>query len=449
MPTAFLALGSNLGDRMVHLEAAVRSMGELGTVTAGSPIYETAPVGGPEQGPYLNAVVALDTEMSAKGLLDGLLGIERLAGRKRGERWGPRTLDLDILTYGSETIDDVGLTVPHPEIRNRRFVLTPLADIAVSLADDRGPFADALSEVADQRIRRLTGPYDIDESRWMLGIEAASELEESDGVFHAGAPTDWSNPTGDMFGAFLSTVVLRSVGLIAQGHQPSSVTYRFVHGIPLGSDIEVSPVMVRSTSRSADYVVALSVEGQTMGRASVTTIREPRIVTIAPPAPRVLPLSSCTPVDELFAPIGRLVGASAQSWRPLERWDLPDLSRGDTDLFRAWSPNLAVGSDDPFLRAAAILMPIDALIWPSAMYRLGLLGTKEIVVTPTLDFSGRFPDLSVDPGWHLGEVHVDHMTDRSISGTIRVWADDGTYLSVGTSHNLVIGGSDLIVSADA
>jgi hypothetical protein len=128
----------------------------------------------------------------------------------------------------------------------------------------------------------------------------------------------------------------------------------------------------------------------------------------------------------------------------LERWDVPDLADGLTDFFRAWSPNVTVGTDDPYLRAAAILMPIDALIWPSAMHRLGLLGSRDVIVTPTLDFSGRFPELSVDPGWHLSEVAVDHMTDKSVAGTIRVWADDGTYLSVGTSHNLVLPGTELV-----
>jgi hypothetical protein len=190
--------------------------------------------------------------------------------------------------------------------------------------------------------------------------------------------------------------------------------------------------------------VSLSVEGETMGRASVATIAEPRTITIAPVAPVVMLPSACVPVDELFAPMGRLMGASVRSWRPLERWDVPDLADGLTDFFRAWSPNVTVGTDDPYLRAAAILMPIDALIWPSAMHRLGLLGTHEVVLTPTMDFSGRFPELSVDPGWHLSEVAVDHMTDRSIAGTIRVWADNGTYLSVGTSHNLVVPGTELV-----
>jgi len=447
MATAFVGLGSNLGERMLHLAAAMRSLADLGTLVKGSPVYETAPVGGPEQDAFLNAAVVLRTDLSPRALLDGLLEIERNAGRVRDERWGPRTLDLDILTYDDDVIDEPGLTIPHSQIRNRRFVLTPLADIAPGLSDTRGPFADALDQVADQHIRRLTGPYDVEERRWMLGLEPATRPSRVADSFQVETSVDWSNPSGDMFGAFLSAAVLRTVGAVVEDHQPSSLTYRFVHGIRLGATIDVSPVLVRSTSRSADFVVSLTVGGEIMGRASVTTIAEPRTVTIAPQAPTVVPLSSCVPVDELFAPVGRLIGASAQSWRPLERWDIPDLAHGDSGLFRAWSPNLAVGSDDPFLRAAAILMPIDALIWPAAMYRLGLLGTKEIVVTPTLDFSGRFPDLSSDSGWHLGEVTVDHMTDRSIAGSVRVWSDVGTYLSVGTSHNLVIDGNDLLADS--
>lgn len=445
MANVFLALGSNLGDRTAHLERAVDALTRLGSVEAGSPVYETAPVGGPDQGPYLNAVIKLDTDLPPMHLLERLLEIEKAAGRARTERWGPRTLDLDILLYGDETIDEPGLTVPHPALRDRRFVLMPLADVDPGIADESGPFADSLAGVESQQIRRLTGPYDVVQKRWMDGIAAATELSENGAAFGARTPKDWSNPTGDMFGAFLSAVVLRSVAAIAPDHQPSSLTYRFVHGIPQGSDIDVVPVMVRGTTRSADYVVSLSVGGEVMGRASVATIARPRVVTIAPPSPTVVPISDCIPVDKLFAPLGRLVGASLHSWRPLERWDIPDLWKGRSDLFRAWSPNLTLGTEDPFLRAAAILMPIDALIWPSAMFRLGLLGTEENVVTPTLDFSGRFPVLALDSAWHLAEARVDHMTDKSIAGTIRVWSDDGTYLSVGTSHNLVFAGNDPIV----
>jgi 2-amino-4-hydroxy-6-hydroxymethyldihydropteridine diphosphokinase len=444
MPDTFIGLGSNVGDRLDHLETAARSLDGVGTVVAGSPIYETDPVGGPEQGRYLNAVMKVETNLSAQELLGALVGIERAAGRTRGERWGPRTLDLDILAYGDETIIEPGLTIPHAEIRNRRFVLMPLADVSPGLEDVNGPYADSLGSVADQPIRRVNGPYEVTHQRWMDSIESATDLTGEGERFHVGTSEDWANPTGDMFGAFLSTVVLRSVEAVAPDQLPSSLTYRFVHGVPLGAEIEVKPIRVRGTSRSADYVVSLSVDGRIMGRSSVATIAEPRTLISAPPMPDVLPFSACIPVDELFAPMGRLMGASVRSWRPLERWDVPDLVNGRTDLLRAWSPNVTLGTESAYLRAAGILMPIDALIWPSAMYRLGLLGTDEIIVTPTLDFSGRFPDLSIDPGWHLAEVAVDHMTDKSIAGTIRVWARNGAYLSVGTSHNLVIGGDSLL-----
>lgn len=448
MPQTFIALGTNLGDRNARLTAAMRSMADIGVVTAGSPIYETEPIGGPTQGPYLNAVVRLDTELSASALLKGLLEIERAAGRVRDKRWGPRTLDLDILVYGSEMISEPGLTVPHIEIRNRRFVLMPLADVAPDLSDADGKYADSLESVADQPIRRISGPYDVANDRWMDGIERATDLTRDGEAFRVGTSEDWSNSSGDMFGAFLSAVVLRSIEAVDPDHQPSSLTYRFVHGVPLGAEIEVTPVRVRGTQRSADYVVSLSVGGEVVGRSSVATIAEPRTVVSAPAAPPVLPLADCTPVDELLAPFGGPMGASVRSWRPLERWDVPDLADGGSGLFRAWSPNLALGSDSLYLRAAAILMPIDALIWPSAMYRLGLLGSDESVTTPTLDFTGRFPELSVDPAWHLAEVTVDHMTDKSIAGTTRVWTDGGRYLAVGTSHNLVVEGGNLIFRGD-
>jgi len=444
MPDTFIALGSNVGDRLNHLETAVRSIGAVGTVVAGSPVYETDPVGGPEQGQYLNAVMKVSTDLSARELLGALFEIERAAGRTRGERWAPRTLDLDILTYGDETIIEPGLTIPHAEIRNRRFVLMPLADVSPGLEDVNGPYAADLGSVADQSIRRVSGPYDIAHQRWMDSIESATDLTGEGDRFHVGTSEDWSNPGGDMFGAFLSTIVLRSVEVLAPDQLPSSLTYRFVHGVPLGAEIEVEPIRVRGTSRSADYVVSLSVDGKIMGRSSVATIADPRRLISSPPMPDVLPFSSCIAVDELFAPMGRLMGASVRSWRPLERWDIPDLVGGKTDLLRAWSPNVTLGTDSAYLRAAGILMPIDALIWPSAMYKLGLLGTDEMIVTPTLDFSGRFPDLSIDPGWHLSEAVVDHMTDKSIAGTIRVWAQNGAYLSVGTSHNLLIGGDSLL-----
>jgi 2-amino-4-hydroxy-6-hydroxymethyldihydropteridine diphosphokinase len=128
---AFLGLGSNLGDRAHHLRTAVA---ELEGVAAVSPVYETEPVGGPDgQGPYLNVVVELDTLVDAWGLLEECRRLEVMAGRVRDERWGPRTLDVDVLWVDGEIVDQPELQVPHPRMWDRRFVLAPLADIAPDL----------------------------------------------------------------------------------------------------------------------------------------------------------------------------------------------------------------------------------------------------------------------------------------------------------------------------
>jgi len=156
---AAIGLGSNLGDRAAHLEAGRRGIATLGDIVAASPVYETAPVGGPDQGPYLNAVVVLDTDLPARRLLEECLAIETAAGRERQERWGPRTLDLDLLLYGAETIDEPGLTVPHPRMGERRFVLAPLLDAwPDATLPDGTPIADLLAAVGDQEVRRIDDP---------------------------------------------------------------------------------------------------------------------------------------------------------------------------------------------------------------------------------------------------------------------------------------------------
>jgi 2-amino-4-hydroxy-6-hydroxymethyldihydropteridine diphosphokinase len=131
---ALLGLGSNLGDRRGHLVDAV---GSLGAVTAVSPVYETDPVGGPGGQPaYLNIVVAIETELSPRELLGVCHRLEAAADRVRAERWGPRTLDVDILWIDGVTVDEPDLVVPHPRMRQRRFVMAPLADIAPDIAPE-------------------------------------------------------------------------------------------------------------------------------------------------------------------------------------------------------------------------------------------------------------------------------------------------------------------------
>jgi 2-amino-4-hydroxy-6-hydroxymethyldihydropteridine diphosphokinase len=129
---SYLGLGSNLGDRLAHLQFAVDGLAaRAGMVVAVSAVYETEPMGGPAQPDYLNAVVALDTALDARGLLELAKELEVEAGRNpEGERWGPRPLDIDILMVGDDRVEEADLIVPHPRLHQRGFVLAPLADVA-------------------------------------------------------------------------------------------------------------------------------------------------------------------------------------------------------------------------------------------------------------------------------------------------------------------------------
>ena len=130
---ALIGLGGNLGEVRERLDAAIAALGALPgvAVVARSRFYRTAPWGPVAQPDFVNAAIAVETSLPALDLLDALLATERAFGRVRdGERWGPRTLDLDLLAYGDDVIDDERLNVPHPRIAERAFVLMPLADIA-------------------------------------------------------------------------------------------------------------------------------------------------------------------------------------------------------------------------------------------------------------------------------------------------------------------------------
>jgi 2-amino-4-hydroxy-6-hydroxymethyldihydropteridine diphosphokinase len=131
---AFIGLGSNLGDREAALRQGVAELEAAGDVIAVSPLYETEPVGGPQdQGAFLNLVVELSTADSPRQLLHRCQGLEEAAHRVRTVRWGPRTLDADVLLVGDLTVDEADLIVPHPRMWERRFVLQPLADLAPEL----------------------------------------------------------------------------------------------------------------------------------------------------------------------------------------------------------------------------------------------------------------------------------------------------------------------------
>jgi 2-amino-4-hydroxy-6-hydroxymethyldihydropteridine diphosphokinase len=126
----YLSLGSNVGDRLTNLNTAIERLRALGEVADVSSFYETEPVEFAAQPWFLNCVVKLDTEKMPKQLLSGVLAIEKEMGRKRGKKKGPRSIDIDILLFGNSIIDRKGLTVPHPAMHERRFVLEPLGEIA-------------------------------------------------------------------------------------------------------------------------------------------------------------------------------------------------------------------------------------------------------------------------------------------------------------------------------
>lgn len=156
---AFLGLGSNLGDRAATLRAAITALDAAPgvRVTRISSLYETPPWGPVPQGPYLNACIGVETTLSARALLELGLAIERDHGRERAIRWGPRTLDIDLLLYGSDHVDEDGLIVPHPRMAERAFVLVPLAEIAPELESGGRPIPQLLEGLDASEIVRI-GP---------------------------------------------------------------------------------------------------------------------------------------------------------------------------------------------------------------------------------------------------------------------------------------------------
>jgi 2-amino-4-hydroxy-6-hydroxymethyldihydropteridine diphosphokinase len=149
VPRAYIGVGANLGDREATIAEAVRLLGALDrtTVVRASTLRETEPWGYADQPPFLNGAVEVETELDADSLLGRLLDIERCLGRERdGIRYGPRTIDLDLLLYGEDEIDQAGLTVPHPRLHQRAFALEPLLELDPDLAvPGRGRVADLLA----------------------------------------------------------------------------------------------------------------------------------------------------------------------------------------------------------------------------------------------------------------------------------------------------------------
>jgi len=155
----YLSLGSNVGDRAANLNAAIARLGAFGEVVAVSSFYETEPVEFAAQAWFFNCAVKLDTEKMPKQLLAAILDLEQKMGRRRVQKGGPRSIDIDILLFGNSIVDTQGLTVPHPAMHQRRFVLEPLAEIA---PDIRHPvFKRTIRELRDslppgQAVRKVS-----------------------------------------------------------------------------------------------------------------------------------------------------------------------------------------------------------------------------------------------------------------------------------------------------
>ena len=148
-----IGFGSNLGDRRAHLDAALGALSSVFPPLGRSSLYESAPVGPVEQDAFLNAVAVFDVAEEPAALLERLLAVEQGRGRIREVRWGPRTLDLDLLLFGDRVVDTPGLTIPHPELTRRRFVLEPLLEAWSDAALPGGtPLGLFLPAVEDQEV---------------------------------------------------------------------------------------------------------------------------------------------------------------------------------------------------------------------------------------------------------------------------------------------------------
>lgn len=163
MTRAVIAIGSNLGDRLGHLQGAIDGLAHSVDVVAVSGVYETAPVGGPDQDDFLNAVLLIETTLAPHDLLALCQSVEAAHDRVREVRWGPRTLDVDIIAMGSEVLDDPDLTLPHPRAHERAFVCVPWLDVEPGAALPQGPIRSLdldRSEVVGRADLALAVPAD-------------------------------------------------------------------------------------------------------------------------------------------------------------------------------------------------------------------------------------------------------------------------------------------------
>jgi 2-amino-4-hydroxy-6-hydroxymethyldihydropteridine diphosphokinase len=210
-----IGLGSNIGDRAGHLQAAVAEIESLGEMRRVSGLYETAAVGGPEQDPYLNAVVVVESQLSPEDLLDRLHSFESAHDRRRDVRWGPRTLDLDIIATDGDPVSTDKLQIPHPRAAERRFVLDPLRSIWPEAMIGGGITAEEASHrVADQEVELLLSDWsDLAaprQGRYWVGAQLVLLL-----AIGLAIVVDGSLPGSDRIVARGAGVVLLILGMVA------------------------------------------------------------------------------------------------------------------------------------------------------------------------------------------------------------------------------------------
>jgi 2-amino-4-hydroxy-6-hydroxymethyldihydropteridine diphosphokinase len=189
-----VALGSNQGDRLGHLRSALDEVGPLGDFYVVSGLYETAPVGGPEQDPYLNAVVVIESPLQSIDLLQRLQSVEAGHHRERSVRWGPRTLDLDIIAMDPGSVNADVLQIPHPRAAERRFVLEPLCDVwPDALVGEGLTAAEALKRVGEQEVALLASDWVIEgqgSGRYWVGAQFALFLAIAVALIYGGSLPD-------------------------------------------------------------------------------------------------------------------------------------------------------------------------------------------------------------------------------------------------------------------
>ncbi|MBL7805338.1 MAG: 2-amino-4-hydroxy-6-hydroxymethyldihydropteridine diphosphokinase [Saprospiraceae bacterium] len=152
----YLSLGSNVGDRAAQLRSAQGLIQKtIGKIARKSHVYETAPWGKTDQDAFLNQVVMVNTSLDPRGLLDAIAKIERELGRERREKWGPRTIDIDVLFYGRRVVRDKGLEIPHPELHKRAFILVPMMEIAAEFVHP------VLKQAIDELYAECDDPSDV------------------------------------------------------------------------------------------------------------------------------------------------------------------------------------------------------------------------------------------------------------------------------------------------